>query len=92
MKGNNESVVLMKTTTRSYLLLVGAISYLINPVLAQQTASADSARVFSLGEVTVLGRRGIDSTNTVLSRQIEAFNRLDVGRALNVLPGVTLSK
>lgn len=82
----------MKTTTRYQLLvLFGVITYSINPVFAQQTASADSARVFSLGEVTVLGRRGVDSTNTAFSRQIEAFNRLDVGRALNVLPGVTLS-
>ncbi|GAB3806736.1 TonB-dependent receptor [Spirosoma humi] len=44
-----------------------------------------------MGEVTVLGRRSLDSTNTALNRQIEAFNRLDVGRALNLLPGVTLS-
>ncbi|GAB3990188.1 TonB-dependent receptor [Spirosoma daeguense] len=59
--------------------------------LAQQVDTLSTARIFKLGEVTVLGRRGIDSTNSALSERIEAFNRLDVGRALNLLPGVTLS-
>lgn len=59
--------------------------------VGQQPDTSGTARVFSLGEVTVLGRRGIDSTNTALSSRIESFNRLDVGRALNLLPGVTLS-
>jgi iron complex outermembrane receptor protein len=58
---------------------------------AQTTDSLSGSRVFRLGEVTVLGRRGDDSTHTVSIRRIEAFNRLDVGRALNLLPGVTLS-
>ena len=64
---------------------------LVRPALAQPTTSPDSGRVFSLGEVTVLGRRSLDSANTAQTRRIEAFNRLDVGRALNLLPGVTLS-
>ena len=59
--------------------------------LAQLPAAADTSRVFNLGEVRVLGRRSLDSANTAASRQIEAFNRLDVGRALNLLPGVNLS-
>lgn len=63
----------------------------VQSALAQQPDTAGTARVFSLGEVRVLGRRGIDSINTALSSRIEAFNRLDVGRALNLLPGVTLS-
>ncbi len=58
---------------------------------AQQLPSPDSTRTFSLGEVSVLGRRSLDSASTALSRRIEAFNRLDVGRALSLLPGVTLS-
>ena len=64
---------------------------LAQPAFSQLATSIDSTRIFKLGEVTVLGRRGIDSTNTALSARIEAFNRLDVGRALNLLPGVTLS-
>ncbi|WP_420149027.1 TonB-dependent receptor plug domain-containing protein [Spirosoma sp.] len=59
--------------------------------LAQQIDTSGAGRIFSLGEVTVLGRRGSDSINSALSSRIEAFNRLDVGRALNLLPGVTLS-
>lgn len=59
--------------------------------IAQAQSTPDTTRVFSLGEVRVLGRRGADSVNAVLSRQVEAFNRLDVGRALNLLPGVNLS-
>ena len=52
---------------------------------------ADSSRVFQLGEVTVLGRRGPDSASRVGAADLEAFNRLDVSRALALLPGVTLS-
>jgi iron complex outermembrane receptor protein len=70
------------------LLITGSIPQL---AVAQVASSPDSARVFRLGEVTVLGRRNVDSVNTALSRRIEAFNRLDVGRALNLLPGVNLS-
>jgi iron complex outermembrane receptor protein len=59
--------------------------------LAQLPGAADTSRIFNLGEVRVLGHRSLDSANTVLSHQLEAFNRLDVGRALNLLPGVNLS-
>lgn len=77
-----------------YRALLGNIilgTWLTQPAFSQRAPSTDSTRIFTLGEVTVLGRRGIDSTNTALSARIEAFNRLDVGRALNLLPGVTLS-
>lgn len=73
-----------------FLLTVSQLTQ-AQPAFAQQNTSPDSTRVFSLGEVMVLGRRSLDSTNTALSRRIEAFNRLDVGRGLNLLPGVTLS-
>lgn len=77
-----------------YTAVLGKIilcTWLTQPAFSQLATSIDSTRIFKLGEVTVLGRRGIDSTNTALSARIEAFNRLDVGRALNLLPGVTLS-
>ncbi|MGA0556353.1 TonB-dependent receptor plug domain-containing protein [Larkinella sp. VNQ87] len=38
-----------------------------------------------------MGRRSIDSLQTANKDGMEAFNRLDVSRALNLLPGVTLS-
>ncbi len=72
-----------------YVLIIG--SNLPSFVSAQSVSSPDSARIFRLGEVRVLGRRGLDSSSTVSSQYIEAFNRLDVGRALNLLPGVNLS-
>ncbi|WP_338869962.1 TonB-dependent receptor plug domain-containing protein [Spirosoma sp. SC4-14] len=82
----------MKPCTEVVLFLsILFLSYLCIPGWTQPLPSNDPVRVFSLGEVTVPGRRGIDSANTALSRRIEAFNRLDVGRALNLLPGVTLS-
>ncbi|SFE82135.1 TonB-dependent receptor plug domain-containing protein [Spirosoma endophyticum] len=77
-----------------YTALLGKIilcTWLTQPAFSQLAIPIDSNRTFRLGEVTVLGRRSLDSTSTALSRQIEAFNRLDVGRALNLLPGVTLS-
>ncbi|GAB3318499.1 TonB-dependent receptor [Larkinella ripae] len=82
----------MKITTSCTFLgsFLGLIS-LIQPACAQSVSQVDSGRVFRLGEVTVLGRRSLDSTSTAPSRQMEAFNRLDVGRALNLLPGITLS-
>ncbi|GAB3930904.1 TonB-dependent receptor plug domain-containing protein [Larkinella terrae] len=77
-----------------YASLLGKIALsliLFQPAFAQQSTPVDSSRVFSLGEVTVLGRRSLDSANTVQSGRMELFNRLDVGRALNLLPGVNLS-
>lgn len=71
------------------LLLMSRV--MAQSIATQQPAFVDSTRVFGLGEVTVLGRRSFGSTNAALSRRIEAFNRLDVGRALTLLPGVTLS-
>ncbi|GAB2546907.1 TonB-dependent receptor plug domain-containing protein [Spirosoma aerophilum] len=81
-------------TGHFYTTLLGKIilcTWLTQPAFSQRATSIDSTRIFKLVEVTVLGRPGIDSTNTALSARIEAFNRLDVGRALNLLPGVTLS-
>lgn len=77
-----------------YTALLGSIilcPWMTQPALSQSAIALDSTRIFKLGEVTVLGRRSLDSASTALSCQIEAFNRLDVGRALNLLPGVTLS-
>lgn len=77
-----------------YGVTIGTLFALLThskPTLAQSANPVDSTRTFRLGEVTVLGRRGVDSTNTALSRRIEAFNRLDVGRTLNLLPGMTPS-
>ncbi len=76
----------MDFSTLRYLLL-GLL-----PTLATAQAPADSMhqqRIFKLGEVTVYGKN--DSTNAASRLRIEAYNRMDVGQALNLLPGVTLS-
>lgn len=69
------------------LLTVGAIV----TALAQQPDSLQRNRVFQLGEVSVIGRRTLDTANLASFARIEAFNRLDVGRALALLPGINLS-
>jgi iron complex outermembrane receptor protein len=62
---------------------------LVVPFLVR--GQADSARVFRLGEVTILANRLADSTRTLGISRIEAFNRVDASHALSLLPGVTLS-
>jgi len=47
--------------------------------------------VFKLGEVQIKGKTE-NETNTVNSEKIEANNKLDVSGALNLLPGVHLTK
>lgn len=81
-------LTVLKTSILPSLLVVSSSVM----VLAQQQQS-DSLRnrVFQLGEVSVIGRRTLDTTNLASSIRIEAFNRLDVGRALALLPGVNLS-
>jgi iron complex outermembrane receptor protein len=48
-------------------------------------------RVFKLGEVLIKGKQE-NETNMVNSEKIEANNKLDVAGALNLLPGVNLTK
>lgn len=69
------------------------VFYLLAVVLLPFAGSAqtDSARVFRLGEVTILANRLADSTRTIGIGRIEAFNRVDASHALSLLPGVTLS-
>jgi iron complex outermembrane receptor protein len=47
--------------------------------------------IFHLGEVTIKGKPE-NETNTINSEKIQAYNKLDVSNALDLLPGVNLSK
>ncbi len=63
-------------------------------LLAQVThtdSTSYESRVFTLGEIVVTGKRITDSLNTLSIAKIESFNRQDVSRALNLLPGVSLA-
>jgi len=64
--------------------------FLALPCAVWAQPTNDSLKTFTLGEVAVIGR-SLDSVNTISIKKIEAFQRLDVGRALNLMPGVSLS-
>ncbi len=47
--------------------------------------------VYTLEEMTIRASSFKDSVNAISAQQMDMFNRTDAARALNVLPGVTLS-
>ncbi|MCP2025248.1 iron complex outermembrane receptor protein [Flavobacterium sp. HSC-32F16] len=64
--------------------------------LSQQnnTVQSDSVKVsnvFMLGEVIVTHQQDKDTLNRVTAKAMESQNKMDVSRALNMLPGVILS-
>jgi len=74
------------------------IALILLPLLgfSQQNnpAPADSVKtsnVFMLGEVIVTSHQNKDTLNRVTSKAMESQNKMDVSRALNMLPGVTLT-
>ncbi|HTF28139.1 MAG TPA: TonB-dependent receptor, partial [Flavitalea sp.] len=50
-----------------------------------------SSHVFRLGEVVVTAGKNLPISSTVRANQMEAFGKLEVSKALNILPGITLS-
>ncbi len=64
--------------------------FLSFPPLISMAQVGDTVKTFTLGEVVVTGRT-IDSTNVISADKMSTYNRLDAGRALNVLPGISLS-
>ncbi|OXA94112.1 TonB-dependent receptor plug domain-containing protein [Flavobacterium hercynium] len=72
--------------------------FMLFPLLgfSQQTPtsandSLKASNVFMLGEVIVTHHQNKDTLNRVTSAKMESQNRVDVSRALNMLPGVTLT-
>ncbi|WP_400194340.1 TonB-dependent receptor plug domain-containing protein [Hymenobacter sp. B81] len=64
-------------------------------LLAQTADSTGAARRFELGVVEVIGRRDTDTVgfaqNRLTALDFTRHQRLEVGRALNLLPGVALA-
>jgi iron complex outermembrane receptor protein len=50
-----------------------------------------SAGAFTLGEVVISGRQTRDINAVVTATQLQAFAKTDVAKAMNLLPGVSLS-
>lgn len=74
------------------------LSLLLLPIfgLAQQNNSkpADSLKnsnVFMLGEVIITNHQSKDTLNRVTSKTMESQNKMEVSKALNMLPGVSLT-
>ncbi len=77
--------------------LAGAFMLIIAPAAAQ-AGDGTEATPFELGSVTVLGQRSAtgevrsEQVGTVVSREeMQLYSRDNIGDALNLLPGVTMS-
>ncbi|RKR10668.1 iron complex outermembrane receptor protein [Flavobacterium sp. 90] len=53
--------------------------------------SVKTSNIFMLGEVIVTNHQNKDTLNRVTSKTMESQNKVEVSRALNMLPGVTLT-
>lgn len=53
--------------------------------------SVKTSNVFMLGEVVINHHTNKDTLNRVTSKSMESQNKMDVSRALNMLPGITLT-
>jgi len=90
----------LKSITLFVILFLGVISLtpaqstLHTPAHTKDSISfkEDSSGTFTLGEVTVNSRSTPKLFNRVHAKQLETFARNDVAQALNLLPGISLSK
>lgn len=58
---------------------------------SKETDSLKTSNVFILGEVIVTNHQNKDTLNRVTTKTMESQNKMDVSRALNMLPGITLT-
>lgn len=67
--------------------------FLLFPLIgfSQQTDSIKKSNVFLLGEVIVTHHQNKDTLNRVTSKTMESQNKTEVSRALNMLPGISLT-
>lgn len=58
-----------------------------------QSSTADSTKMkaFHLGEVTIIADRGDEMNNRISSIVMEQHNKMEVSKALNMLPGINLT-
>ncbi|WP_343589260.1 TonB-dependent receptor [Flavobacterium sp.] len=74
------------------------LSFLLFPLIgfAQQnnskaTDSLKISNVFNLGEVIITNQQNKDTLNRVTSKTMESQNKMEVSKALNLLPGISLT-
>lgn len=74
------------------------LSFLLFPLIgfAQQnnskaTDSLKISNVFNLGEVIITSQQNKDTLNRVTSKTMESQNKMEVSKALNLLPGISLT-
>lgn len=56
-----------------------------------QVDSVKTSNVFELGEVIITNHKNKDTLNRITSKTMEAQQKMEVSKALNLLPGVTLT-
>ena len=73
-------------------------AFLLFPLIAMsqqknqiQVDSVKTSNIFELGEVIITNHKNKDTLNRVTSKTMEAQNKMEVSKALNLLPGVTLT-
>ncbi|RED24558.1 iron complex outermembrane receptor protein [Flavobacterium cutihirudinis] len=74
------------------------IAFLLFPLIGfsqqKNTATIDSIKpsnIFMLGEVIITNHQNKDTLNRVTSKKMESQNKTEVSKALNMLPGVSLT-
>ncbi|MEN2490058.1 TonB-dependent receptor [Flavobacterium sp. B11] len=58
---------------------------------SKTTDSLKISNVFNLGEVTITNHQNKDTLNRITSKAMESQNKMEVSKALNMLPGVSLT-
>lgn len=58
---------------------------------SKYTDSLKTSNIFMLGEVIITNHKNKDTLNRVTTKAMEAQNKMDVSKALNMLPGINLT-
>ena len=74
-----------------YLLLILGCGFIFDVTSAQSGLAKDSQSVFTLGEVVVRTAGITDINSYIGASKLQQFAKNDVSKALNLLPGVSLS-
>ncbi|MCC6600438.1 MAG: TonB-dependent receptor [Crocinitomicaceae bacterium] len=56
-----------------------------------ETDTTNSSKIFELGEVTITGSRGAEFINGISTTSMEGYNKMEVSKALDMLPGINLT-
>ncbi len=58
---------------------------------SKTTDSLKTSNIFNLGEVIITNHQSKDSLNRITSKAMESQKKMEVSKALNMLPGVSLT-